>query len=95
MELNQIKAYLATISTPVRLVTIVNGKRDSFNFDGKEFPEGLESVYPCDYVLDNPYHKEKFDEYIASLSPVVANDDEVKEAPRRGRPPKKVMEGEI
>ena len=74
---------------------IINGKRDSFEFDGKNFPEGLEAVYTCDYVLDNPYHKEKFDEYIDSLSPIISNDAKDQEAPRRGRPPKKVMEGNL
>lgn len=95
MKLENIKAFLNTISIPVRLVAIINGKRDSFEFDGKNFPEGLEAVYTCDYVLDNPYHKEKFDEYIDSLSPVASNDAQEHEAPRRGRPPKKVMEGNL
>ena len=97
MKLENIKAFLNTISLPVRLVVIINGKRDSFEFDGVHFPEGLEAVYTCDYVIDNPYHKEKFDKYIDSLSPVVTNDakgepqSEVIEAPRRVRPPKKVI----
>lgn len=95
MKLENIKAFLNTISLPVRLVAIINGKRDSFEFDGNNFPEGLEAVYTCDYVLDNPYHKEKFDEYIDSLSPIVSNDAKDQEAPRRGRPPKKVMEGNL
>ena len=95
MKLENIKAFLNTISLPVRLVVIINGKRDSFEFDGVHFPEGLEAVYTCDYVLDNPYHKEKFDEYIDSLSPIVSNDAKDQEAPRRGRPPKKVMEGNL
>ena len=95
MKLENIKAFLNTISLPVRLVAIINGKRDSFEFDGVHFPEGLEAVYTCDYVLDNPYHKEKFDEYIDSLSPIISNDAKDQEAPRRGRPPKKVMEGNL
>ena len=49
MELGKIKAFLTTISLPVRLVVFINGKRDSFLFDGKNYPEGLESVYLSDY----------------------------------------------
>jgi hypothetical protein len=101
MKLENIKAFLNTISLPVRLVAIINGKRDSFEFDGKNFPEGLEAVYTCDYVLDNPYHKENSMNTLIRFSPIISNDakgepqSEVIEAPRRGRPPKKVMEGNL
>lgn len=93
MELGKIKAFLTTISLPVRLVVFINGKRDSFLFDGKNYPEGLESVYLSDYQCDNEYHKQKFDEYIEGFTSVEEKKEEpIVEAPRRGRPPKKSME---
>lgn len=92
MELSKIKAYLNTISLPVRLVVIIKGQKDSFLFDGKTFPEGLEAVYPCDYTLENEYHKEQWDKYIDGLVGVEEKKEETVEAPRRGRPPKKSME---
>lgn len=95
MELSKIKAYINTISLPVRLVAIIKGQKDSFLFDGKTFPEGLEAVYPCDYTLENEYHKEQWDKYIDGLAVEEKKEDVTQDAPRRGRPPKKSMEETI